>query len=96
MPNDKFEAICAAYWHAEVGVRLERDHAYDRKMCWDAMPDEDEDKQDVRRGMAAALRELKDPGAAVKAAGCERVGSIQYAETVWQAMLDELLSQVPE
>jgi len=50
----------------------------------------------TQAGMAAALREMSKPGSKVVAAGCERVGSTQYAETVLQAMLDELLRQAGE
>ena len=44
----------------------------------------------------AVIEGLREPGPEVIAAGCERVGSVQYVETVWWAMINAILDTAGE
>ena len=84
--GSKFERVCAAYWNSGSGP-----------WKWDEMS-EDEFKAEIRRGMAAALREMREPSTAQICAASDTYAKLGVTSdcTSWQAMIDELLREARE
>ena len=83
MADNDFERLCAAYWNA-AEVPMGNKH-------WP--PDDARDATDCRRGVAALLRELREPSEAMKQAMIRSVG---MEGGIWYAGIDAILQQAPD
>ena len=80
---DDFDRVCAKYWYNDA-----------RRCCsWSIAPANE--ARAVRRGLLAALREMREPGEQMLNAGRAKreqaLGS--GADSIFQAMLDEMIRQ---